>query len=100
MVMLPVCDAFLMRRRMDTAIKLFETNSARLYYHVYETAMNLACPDVESEVPYPERQYLIDAFTNLLNHMWYGMPPSVINVSLRHIYELVTQFDELYGDAV
>jgi hypothetical protein len=97
MVILPVCDAFLLRRRMETALKLFDAQSSRLYYHVYESAMNIRNADVESDIPYPERHYLVDAMTILLNHMWVGMPPSVVGVSLRHIADLVSQLELLYG---
>lgn len=95
MVILPVFSVFLLQRRLDTALKMVSRNSPRLYNHLYEMISNLSSLGVESDIPYPERKYIIDVLSMTLGHLASGMPSSIISVSLDHIlsYSHAVEFE-------
>jgi hypothetical protein len=91
-VVLPIFDAFLMKRRLATAIRLLP-DLARLYNHVHEIVNNLCIPNLESDIPLAERQYLVDMLNLLLGYITSNMPTSILLASLEHAYRFVDMLD-------
>lgn len=58
--------------------------------------MNLADATVLSNIPDPDRKYIVDALSLLLNHMWQGTSPYVIQSTLVHLLELAEKMDEMH----
>lgn len=93
---LPVFDAFLLKQRLFTTKRLLSVNSPKLVSHVYEIIYNMSLPDVESNIPSPERHYLIDILNMFLYHMGQNMPSSVLNASLEHVISFADIMNDLY----
>lgn len=96
LVFLPVFDAFLLTRRLDTALRLFNANSSKLYSHLYEISVNLANPEVESNIQDTDRKFIVDSLNLLLSHMWAGVSAYIIHATLDHLYDLVSKIDEMH----
>lgn len=95
-VVLPVFDAFLLKQRLGTAKRLLSSQSQRLYSHVNEIVYNLSLPDVESNIPPPERKYIMDTLMLFMTHMSQSMPESVLAVTLDHVLSFAEAMDATY----